>query len=389
MSEAASEGLEIHKLDEHGAVARRINCLPGRITVLRSVHASESEMYEQALLGRQSTGRFTVLFRGAPYVAGKHNIIGAAPDFVHGDAKTVSQFLLACGAPEAGLERLLLDYALGGLSQAACAALGPAQQRALRLIAIPYVSDKVHVLVDPFEPLPEELREKFGRYISDFVAKKNGIVVVPRLNSRPEAWVENEFISRVQLERPRTKTVGFGSDAVSRAELLAHMRASDALNQPVPANPRPTLQRSIWALAGVVTCLALTGVVYFRDYQRSAITISEVQKLPEQAAASVSVSNEVSAPRYPAAIQEAVLKAFLHPDEVLQGQLASTAQISTQNLQATFYNLAPAAQTETNSETSQDESQGDIEARREEIRQRFLEAIARASNSQSDGTWGE
>ncbi|MBX7144544.1 MAG: hypothetical protein K1X79_08855 [Oligoflexia bacterium] len=397
MSDLASAGLEIHKLDEKGTVARRINCLPGRITVLRSVHPTESEMYQQALLGKPSAGRFTILFRGAPYIPGRHNLIGDSPDFITGDKKTVFQYLSASGVAENTIEKLLLEFSLGGLSQAACADLGPGQQRVLRLLAVAQNPEVVHVLVEPFAPLSEELREKVAMYLSDFVAKRAGIVVVTSLTVRPDAWIENEYISRAQLERPRTKTVGFGSDALNREELLAHMRQSEALSSPVASGKvllsPPKQHASTWvAMSAVSICLALIGFVCYDKFasRPDSIAISSTST-PITAAALVKPAPaevEAQVSHYPATVQEAVLKAFLRPDEVLQGQMLASVQIPTQNLRASF---EQPIQQDSNQELGavQEESQDDLEARREEIRQRFLEAIARASREQQQGTeWG-
>jgi hypothetical protein len=69
---------------------------------------------------------------------------------------------------------------------------------------------KVFFLNDPFLEFPTHALELFADCWVRLAVKQQIVVIVTRLSERPECWIENDFIARIQLERPRQATIGYG-----------------------------------------------------------------------------------------------------------------------------------------------------------------------------------
>lgn len=380
--------LEIFRLNRRGEVSRRINCLPGRVTVFRG-HESDRTAYENALLGRAQEGEFSVLLGQTPIEKTACNQIGIGPDFAPEYLGTVYEYLQQHDLAPKESERILLSLSLGGLGNRRCTELTAEQQRILRLLALETQPQMVHVLSDPFRGLSEVKREDFATRLVQFVSKKKGLVILTQLSDRPETWIENEYISRVQLERPRSATIGFGSDSVRREDLLKAMEAetqkglSAALQRPKTASRAPLL-------GGVLTItIVLAAFMVFLKHpdllsRDEPTKVSEQMVLPPVVEPDEEENNEQY---FPSDVVRSIQAAFLTPDQLISGSIANiqatssvapqvAARVASSNLASTMQQDNP-------------EENTDIDERREEIRRRFLEAIQRAANTSEDPGIGD
>ena len=390
-------GLEIAKLDESGNTLRRINCLPGRITVLRSVRPMEAKLYEEALTGQPTSAKFNAVFQGAPYDPTSATIVGVGNDFGPEDGDVLS-YLISQGATRQNLSGVLKNLELDGLETAKCIDLGKSQQRALRLYAATLNPQKPVILVDPFNHLPKNLIESSANAIVDFVSANMGLVVVPRLGVKPDAWVENEYVSRAQLERPRSATVGFGSDALSRDELLAAMKKSDTpargskiLGVDLTAvdigdrKSSPMQIIKLFSLAVLIAGIWYLGSSAQRPSSLPKVPVASLDQPQAQPFEELEVA-ENGTGAYPTEISEAVIAAYMSPDEVIRkntqafeqnnhppppSQTRSSEQTPVTNEQQTYQETDP---------TSDEE----LAERRRQIYERFMEAINRARTAQQD-----
>ena len=118
----------------------------------------------------------------------------------------------------------------------------------MQLLTAMYQSGKAVILNLPFEPISSTWREKYASYLVEQCEANNKIIVVVNMDYRPESWVENPSILRVQLGEDVHKTIGFGTSASGVQDLIDNIRSSikddeklgDALDRvQEEARPRP------------------------------------------------------------------------------------------------------------------------------------------------------
>ncbi len=373
--------LEIFRLDRNGSVTRRINCLPSRITVFRGNEADRAA-YQTALLGEAAQTAFSVLIGKTPLVNTPCNYIGMGPDFSPAYSGNVEAYLTAYNLKPAESERLLLSLSLGGLHKCRCTELNLEQQRILRLLAIEAQPEYVHILCDPFRGLSVARREEFAQRLVQFVAEKKGLVVITHLGERPDCWIENEYVSRVELERPRAATIGFGSTGLKREDIMralsqeAKTTVSTVLKKPqVNSNLRQFT--AIFALAlslGIIITLYKHPYLIIASPQPEAVA---GKAAPDDTSAEEErelVSNQV----FPDDIIKGIQTAFLQPDSVL-ADLASKSGPPVASASKPMQVSVPSYTTQTD-ETAPKPS---LDERREEIRRRFLAAIERSNAAEA------
>lgn len=281
--------LEIFRLSKDGSLQRHLVCLGGRVSVFRANRDELLEEFRVALQGRVPVQQFRILLDEKPFVSADHFLIGFNEKFEPRDDKTVRDYLLESGVVEAELSSLLHEYGLAGLESAKIFELGASQQRVLRLlVATASAHGRIVILNDPFEGLQTELQESLAQRVAEFSYQNTAIVVVSRLSHRPESWIENPVISRVQLERPRRETIGAGS-VLEPEGRLDHL---DIGRRPSvgPAKTLTTAPTSAQdATAAEPNKRAATWVSGAREALAKASSV-RVPDGPEEGAPSVSVS---------------------------------------------------------------------------------------------------
>ena len=218
------EQLEIIRLGQQGDQKRRISCLVGRVSVFRSTSESELELYINALRGENTADRFSLLLDGHVFDPKQHHFIGFGETFSAEDPITVGEYLAQAGYSAEEIEQTALTHGLGGLSRARVAELAPGQARILRVLAATAKNDHVMIVNEPFDDVPDSWREALAERIVRYAWKYKAIVLVTRLSYRPECWVENEFITRIPLQRPRQHTIGMGGGEFSSQNVVAGLR---------------------------------------------------------------------------------------------------------------------------------------------------------------------
>lgn len=208
----SSKKLEIFRLGRNGEIHRSIICLGGRVTVFRANRENLLEEFRVALQARVSNSQFRIAVDGKKFSSAEHIFIGFDEQFDPTDGLTVAALLAMFGVSGTELGKVLENFDLSGLEAARVADLSPVQQRIVRMLAATgRPTGQVIVLNDPFESLSAELQERLSMRIADFAFQHSAIIVITRLSTRPETWIENPLIVRVQLERPRRATIGAGS----------------------------------------------------------------------------------------------------------------------------------------------------------------------------------
>lgn len=216
--------LQIKQLSKSGELLRCINCFGGQVSVFRAVGGTSLQPYQRALAGIPGPERFTVTLDGDSYSPEQANLIGFGESMFN-DPETVEQYLEASGLPSGSVRASLLSYGLDDVAEKPCNTLSKDEQRRLAIIAATFDVNKMLILNNPFEEISSQWRERFAELILNFARTNNQIVVIPSLIYRPESWISNECVARVQVGENLQRTIGFGSDASQMNDMVKQVRA--------------------------------------------------------------------------------------------------------------------------------------------------------------------
>lgn len=208
----APELLQIKQLSSTGELLGVVSCHAGQISVFRAASTTDLAPYLRALVGISGQERFSISLDDAAFRPAEHNLIGFGERFASGaEVQTPQQMLLAAGAPESAISAALSSVGLEAVMTRPCSSLNACEERRLRILAATFQPAKVLVLNDPFDPISSQWKERFAESLSSFARTKNALVVVPFLSNRPESWIDNERVARIQVGQSVQKTIGFGS----------------------------------------------------------------------------------------------------------------------------------------------------------------------------------
>ncbi|RIL08963.1 MAG: hypothetical protein DCC75_07625 [Proteobacteria bacterium] len=87
-----------------------------------------------------------------------------------------------------------------------------------------HTEGKVLVLNDPFEPIANLWRERAAELIVSSARGKGLLVVVPSLSYRPQCWIDNEAVARIQVGQNVQRTIGFSAAGDDVSSVVSQVR---------------------------------------------------------------------------------------------------------------------------------------------------------------------
>lgn len=215
--------LQIKLLSNSGELLNLVTCHAGQVSVFRGVSPSEIRPYQRALTGSAGRERFSISLDGGDFVSDHHTLVGfGEPSPHHG--MNVRQFLHNSGFLEGAIEGILIAYGLAHVGDALCANLTQDEERRVRLIAATNCPDKILIANEPFEPIASTWRERFAELLLSFARSRKGMVVVTSLSHRPECWIDNESIARIEVGQTAQRTIGFRAEGANNTKFIQELR---------------------------------------------------------------------------------------------------------------------------------------------------------------------
>ncbi len=200
-----------------------VTCHAGKVSVFRATGASELRPYQRALSGAGARENIQVLCDGTEYKAEEHITIGFGETSPTA-GRTVQQFLSDCGVSELASDGLLRSLGLEGIIGKACSELSPDQEARLRLIAATCDPDKALILNDPFEQISHQWRERAAELLANYARSRKALIIIPCLSYRPESWIDNQVVERIEVGQTSQRTIGFGSANSQHNEMIKDLR---------------------------------------------------------------------------------------------------------------------------------------------------------------------
>ena len=220
------EILVIKHLSKRGELLDCINCPAGKLSVLRAEQDSDLIPFRQALHGDVSGQKFSIFVNNDPFQPGETVFIGFGSWLLKGNP--VVEILSNSGVASGQLESLAINFGLSEILGKRAEELSDDYLRRLELLVATYSNSKVIVLDSPFEPIPHIWKDKFAELILSDVTARRRITVFTRLCYRPESWVGNSVVNRVQVGSSVKKTIGYGQDASDFNKLVRELRQNVA-----------------------------------------------------------------------------------------------------------------------------------------------------------------
>ncbi len=213
-----AEKLQIKLLSNSGELINVINCFPNRITVLRALAHGELEPYIQALSGLASSQRFSITVGKNTYDASNYTLIGFAENLKN-ETKTVKEYIDSQDVSFEAISSSLKTYGLEEILNQTLEKCSSDEIRRLQIVVAAYKENSLLILNNPFEAISSKWKERFADLITRHTRNNNVITLVTSLSYRPQSWIGNDLINRVQVGANTQRTIGFSSEA-SQANVL-------------------------------------------------------------------------------------------------------------------------------------------------------------------------
>ncbi len=215
--------LQIKTVSNSGELLNVINCPAGRVCVFRGNTPADLRPYQRALIGSHGKEKLSVTVDGKEYLPEQQNLIGLGESAPYAGL-TTRQYLTGIGILEDALVGLLTSYGLESVIDTTCSTLAQDQERRIRLLAATADPSKALIVNEPFEGIGNQWRERFAELLLSFVKNQEGLLVIPSLSYRPECWIDNALISRIEVGQSIQRTIGFGAAGSDSNQLMADLK---------------------------------------------------------------------------------------------------------------------------------------------------------------------
>jgi hypothetical protein len=202
--------LQIKLLSDAGELLNVVTCSLGNISVFRAHSPTDLRPYQRALAGVPTKERFVLVVDGDEYLPAHHTVIG----FGEGpfkDSTSTRDYLVETGCSEESVDGLLMSLGLERYADAALSTLPADEERRVRILAATLHPERALIINEPFEPISSQWRERAADILASFARGQNALIVVPSLSYRPESWIDNQAVARIQVGQTLQRTIGFGA----------------------------------------------------------------------------------------------------------------------------------------------------------------------------------
>jgi hypothetical protein len=269
------EKLLIKQLSKSNEAIGLITCLPKKINVFRSQDPQDLAPYKRALTFTPGPERFTLEHANKKLNSSDLVYIGTNDTEIltPENVERFENLLANSSIPTVVFEQLGLKES----KKKTVKDLSLCELRRLTILELFNLHSKICILVNPFEPIAYNFREQVAEFLIEIAQTQEHIIIVPELNFRPNAWIDNSNIQRIEVGQNLQKTIGFGSAPSELQAMLEEVRQSvkeapkanpsSMLNDPTPElmeSPLTSKQTSksryfLLAGVGIIAC----GIFFF------------------------------------------------------------------------------------------------------------------------------
>jgi hypothetical protein len=215
--------LQLNLLSQTGELINCVSCFPGQVSVFRAPSYAALEVYQRALAGIPGPERIAISLDDQNFIPTEHFFIGFGEQRESAHETVISSFT-RIGINEHTFHSLCHSYGIEIEETTRWSLLTKCEARRVRLLLATQTHGQVIILNDPFEPLANQWRGRFAELLSHFARQNKEIVIVTNLSNRPETWIDNPSVARIQVGEEIQKTIGFGAQASAGNEMIQQLR---------------------------------------------------------------------------------------------------------------------------------------------------------------------
>ena len=215
--------LQLNLLSQTGELINCVSCFPGQVSVFRAPSYAALEVYQRALAGIPGPERIAISLDDQNFIPTEHFFIGFGEQRESAHETVISSFS-RIGINEHTFHSLCHSYGIEIEETTRWSLLTKCEARRVRLLLATQSHGQVIILNDPFEPLANQWRGRFAELLSHYARQNKEIVIVTNLSNRPETWIDNPSIARIQVGEEIQKTIGFGAQASAGNEMIHQLR---------------------------------------------------------------------------------------------------------------------------------------------------------------------
>ncbi len=210
-------------LSDAGELLNVVTCSAGNISVFRAHSAADLRPYQRALAGVPTKERFVVSLDGGEFSPSEATMIGFGEGPIRSDLSTRA-YLLEVGASEEAVDALLLSVGLERYSDTPCSTLPADEDRRTRIVAATLQPHRAIIINEPFEPISSQWRERTADLLSSCARSQNALIIIPSLSYRPDSWIDNPAVARIQVGQTLQKTIGFGAAGSAANDFMEELK---------------------------------------------------------------------------------------------------------------------------------------------------------------------
>ena len=215
--------LQLNLLSQSGELINCVSCFAGQVSVFRAPSYAALEVYQRALAGVPGPERISILLDDKTFIPSEHFFVGFG-ELQECSNDTILETFLSYGQQPNAVASLLSSYDIAIDAETRWSDMSKCEARRARLLLATRSRSQVIILNDPLEPLANQWRERFAEILVLHARTNKEIVVVTNLSYRPESWIDNQSIARIQVGEEIQRTIGFGAQSGQGNELVAQLR---------------------------------------------------------------------------------------------------------------------------------------------------------------------
>lgn len=406
--------LKIKQLSKSGEIIGVVSCFSAKINVLRAKTEDEILPYQRALTNTFGPDVFELEVDGigVDFNTDVVKIGFSKPDNLE---ITLREYLLnfSSGSSDEALKSVSRYLELSKDLDSNLSELSDSKLKLVEMLKLSLCKAKIFVMHVPFERIDFSSREPLANYMLEVSETQDHIIVVTSLHYTPKDWVQNEMINRIEVGQNRHKTIGFGSTPSELQAMLEEVRKDkqlgtgdekdasilDDLSAPANSKRRSSLFIPLVFLIVCAVSYYFTSDYLFKDEVK--IATNDTQELVrdeiEEVKQAVQAKPVYALNLLPASIKKSIVSTFNGTSESVsyrevkkkvkeapkKVKKESAGESLLQSLQRTS-NTGKNIKSPTRRSPVYNRGTSKIstmsEERRELLRQKFKEALARAAS---------
>lgn len=213
--------IKIKQISKSDQIIGVITCHSGKISVFRAKNNDDLLPYQRAISNTPGPEKFSIEKDDEKINIDEIICIGLVKKQL--ENITLKEFL-DYSQNESTLHSVTKQFELEKKLDLKLEDLTKCELRRAEILKLSFLNDKIIAINLPFEPISFNLKETVAEFLLDICSNQNHTIIITSMNYRPQSWIDNENITRVEVGQNRQKTIGLGDTPSELQAMLAEVR---------------------------------------------------------------------------------------------------------------------------------------------------------------------